>query len=54
MKEPSTFGPPKGRVCDMEAALDRFYEACGFDKEKAIPTHEKFAELGMEDVYAKI
>jgi len=54
LTEPAKYGPPKGRVCDMETALDRFYEACGFDKEKAIPTPEKFKELGMEDVNAKL
>ena len=54
MKEPAPYGPPKGRVCDMEAALDRFYEACGFDKEKAIPTAEKFTELGMEDILSEL
>jgi len=54
MKEPAKYGPPEGRVCDMETALDRYYEACGYDKEKAIPTREKYAELGMEDVFEKI
>lgn len=50
MNEPAPCGPPKGRVVDMETALDRYYEACGYDKEKAIPTLEKYSELGMEDV----
>jgi aldehyde:ferredoxin oxidoreductase len=54
MKEPAPLGPPKGQVVDMETCLDRFYEACSFDKEKAIPTPEKYAELGMEDVAAGI
>lgn len=54
MREPAKFGPPKGRVIDMDAALDRFYEACSFDKEKAIPTPEKYEELGMADVLEKL
>lgn len=54
MTEPAFGGPPKGRVVDMETALDKFYEACSFDKEKAIPTPEKYAELGMEDVASVI
>jgi aldehyde:ferredoxin oxidoreductase len=54
MKEPAPNGPPKGRVIDMEMALDRFYEACQFDKEKAIPTPEKYAELGMQAIAEKV
>lgn len=54
MTEPAAGGPPKGRVVDMETALDKFYEACSFDMEKAIPTPEKFEELGMEDVAEKL
>lgn len=50
MTEPAYGGPPKGRVADMDTALDKFYEACSFDKEKAIPTPEKYEELGMNDV----
>ena len=42
------------RVVDMETALDRFYEACSYDKEKAIPTLEKYLELGMDDVAEKL
>jgi aldehyde:ferredoxin oxidoreductase len=34
----------------METCLDRFYEACGFDSQKAIPTLEKYQELGMMGV----
>lgn len=54
MKEPAPYGPPKGRVVDMEAALDKYYEACGYDSEKAIPTPEKYKELGMEDILKKL
>lgn len=54
MQEPAKAGPPAGRVVDMETALDRFYEACGFDPEKAIPTKETFGKLGMGDVYQKL
>lgn len=50
MTEPAFGGPPQGRVADVDTALDKFYEACSFDKEKAIPTPEKYAELGMEDI----
>ncbi len=51
MTEEASGGPPKGRKVDMESALDKYYEACSYDKEKAIPTKEKFKSLGMEDVY---
>lgn len=54
MTEPAAGGPPQGRVADMETALDKFYEACSFDMEKAIPTSEKFEELGMEDIAEQI
>ena len=54
MTEPAKGGPPKGRVVDMETALDKFYEACSFDMEKAIPTTEKFEELEMDDVSEKL
>ena len=54
MTEPAFGGPPKGRVADVETSLDKFYEACSFDKEKAIPTAEKYAELGMEDIAASL
>lgn len=53
MREPAPAGPPKGQVVDMDTCLDRFYEACGFDPERAIPTPQKYAELGMEDVAAE-
>lgn len=52
MTEPASGGPPKGRVADVDTALDKFYEACSYDKEKAIPTPEKYTELGMEDIAA--
>jgi aldehyde:ferredoxin oxidoreductase len=50
MREPAPLGPPKDQVVDMETCLDRFYEACGFDPQKAIPTLEKYQELGMTGV----
>ncbi|WP_179122201.1 aldehyde ferredoxin oxidoreductase family protein [Caloramator quimbayensis] len=50
INEPAPYGPPKGRVVDMDTALDRYYEACGYDKEKAIPKYEKYIELDMEDI----
>jgi len=52
MIEPAPFGPPKGRVVDMETALDRYYEACSYDPIKAIPTPQKYSELGMDDIAA--
>lgn len=52
MKEPALDGPAKGRTIDMDKALDRFYEACQFDFEKAIPTKDHYEELGMGDVGA--
>lgn len=50
MTEPASGGPPKGRTADVDTALDRFYEACSFDRELAVPVMEKYLELGMEDV----
>ncbi|MEL7607435.1 MAG: aldehyde ferredoxin oxidoreductase family protein [Sedimentibacter saalensis] len=54
MTEPATGGPPQGRVADMEAALDKYYEACSYDKETAIPTLEKYQELGMMHIAEKV
>lgn len=54
MQEVAEFGPPKGRVVNMEVALDRFYEACEFDMKTAIPTRNKFEALGMSDVWSKL
>ncbi len=50
LKEKAFGGPPKGRVANDDAALDMFYKACSFDNEKAIPTIEKYEELGMKDI----
>jgi len=50
MTEPAFGGPAKGRTINMDEALDRFYEACHFDKEKAIPSQEHYASLGMEEI----
>lgn len=47
MTEPAFAGPAKGRMINMDEALDRFYEACHFDKEKAIPTEQHYQDLGM-------
>lgn len=51
MTEKAPFGPPKGRTVDMESALNKYYEACSYDMEKAIPTKEKFLALDMENIY---
>lgn len=50
MNEPASGGPAKGRVVNMDAALDRFYEACHFDFDRAIPTKSHFEALGMADI----
>ena len=50
MTEPAFGGPAKGRTINMDEALDRFYEACHFDKDKAIPSQEHYASLGMEEI----
>ncbi len=50
MTEPAPSGPTKGKKVDMDMALDRFYEVCKFDMEKAIPTIEHYEELGMKDI----
>jgi len=50
------FKPLKGGVSDgwqldrdeVEAALDKYFELCGWDVETGIPTREKLAELDLE------
>jgi len=49
------FKPLKGGASDgwkldraeMEAAMDTYYEFCGWDVEKGVPTREKLDELGL-------
>jgi len=54
MTEPAYDGPPKGRMVDMDKALDKFYEACHFDFERAIPTKGHFESLGMKEIGEKL
>jgi aldehyde:ferredoxin oxidoreductase len=50
------FKPLKGGVSDgwqldrdeVEAALDKYFELCGWDIETGVPTREKLEELGLE------
>ncbi|MFC2066095.1 aldehyde ferredoxin oxidoreductase family protein [Chloroflexota bacterium] len=51
--EPLPEGPSKGAVLSKEAvdkAIDAYYELRGWDKKSGVPTREKLAELGLEDV----
>jgi aldehyde:ferredoxin oxidoreductase len=50
MKEAAKDGPAMGRTINMEEALDRFYEACHYDLEKAIPTKLHYEALEMKAV----
>jgi aldehyde:ferredoxin oxidoreductase len=50
------FKPLKGGVSDgwqldrdeVEAALDKYFELCGWDIETGVPTREKLEELDLE------
>jgi aldehyde:ferredoxin oxidoreductase len=50
------FKPLQGGVSDgwkldrdeVEAALDTYFELCGWDVNTGVPTAEKLAELGLE------
>ena len=53
-KEPATYGAAKGRVIDNDAALDGYYKACNYDPELAIPTMEKFEELGLGEIGKRV
>jgi aldehyde:ferredoxin oxidoreductase len=43
------FGRPFGAE-EFERALDDYYDECGWELERGIPTREKLLELGLEDV----
>lgn len=52
-KEPLPEGPSKGAVLSrdtMDRLLDEYYELRGWDKSTGIPTEQKLAELGLEDM----
>lgn len=53
-KEPAKYGKSKGRVIENDAALDGYYEVCDYDPDLAIPTRDKYAKLGMEDIAQRV
>lgn len=49
--EPFISGPTKGSyVKNLDAMLDEFYEAAGWDKKTGIPTKKKLEDLGLKEV----
>ena len=47
LKEPAPDGPGKGQVVDLDAALNSYYEAMGWDTATGRPMPEKLQELGL-------
>lgn len=47
LTEPATDGRGEGQVVDLDKALDRFYEAMGWDLETGLPTDETLERLGL-------
>jgi len=51
MFEPVATGPSKGKsVNDLKGLINEFYEACGWDLDTGVPTHQKLEELDLMDV----
>lgn len=50
LEEPMPAGPAKGEVVHLDAMLDDYYEARGWDKRTGVPTREKLEELGLKEV----
>jgi aldehyde:ferredoxin oxidoreductase len=51
LEEPMPEGPAKGHVVEqLNALLDNYYEARGWDKKTGKPTPEKLKELGLDFV----
>lgn len=46
-EEPIPKGPSQGMTVDVNAMLDEYYEARGWDKHSGLPRPEKLAELGL-------
>ena len=46
--------PSKGSVVELEAMLDEYYEARGWDLNTGIPTRETLIRLGLEDVVGEL
>jgi len=45
---PEGSGSSSGSLLELEAMLDEYYQARGWDVGTGLPTHEKLAELGLE------
>lgn len=43
-------GPTKGQTVDLETLLTDMYDSCGWDVETGIPSQEKLAALGLNDI----
>ncbi|HRR55074.1 MAG TPA: aldehyde ferredoxin oxidoreductase C-terminal domain-containing protein, partial [Candidatus Methanomethylicus sp.] len=53
LEEPIPAGPSKGMHTDeatLNKLLDEFYDLKGWDRRTGIPTKEKLARMGLEDV----
>jgi aldehyde:ferredoxin oxidoreductase len=46
---PEGSGPSTGSVLELEAMLDQYYHARGWDVETGLPTREKLEELGLDE-----
>lgn len=50
LEEPMPDGPAKGQVVDLERMLDDYYKVRDWDRASGIPTRNKLAALGLEDL----
>ena len=48
---PEGSGPSTGSILELDAMLDEYYLARGWDKETGLPTSEKLRELGLPAGY---
>ncbi len=49
-KEPMPSGPTQGNTVPLDALLDDFYSAAGWDKETGIPTEATLTRLGIREL----
>lgn len=50
LEESMASGPTKGQTVDLETLLTDMYDSCGWDVETGIPSQEKLAALGLNDI----
>ncbi len=54
LREPMPEGPSQGQVVDLDALLDDFYAACGWDVATGVPTKERLESLDLPDIAADL